>query len=61
MEPNDQYLCIVKAPIREKKADIFLPFEGDGKMAVILSKAFLPAADNKITDSSILNQINHKS
>ncbi|WOO39625.1 DUF4132 domain-containing protein [Rubellicoccus peritrichatus] len=60
MEPNDQYLCIVKAPTRDRKNDVFLPFEGDGKMAMILSKAFLLAADNKITDRTILTQIGNK-
>lgn len=60
MEPNDQYLCIVKAASRSKKDDVFLPFEGDGKMAMILSKAFLLAADEKIKDSTILSQIHRK-
>ena len=57
MEPNDQYLCIVKAPSRTQSDKVFLPFEGDGKMAVILSKAFLLAADDKIKDGTILSQI----
>ncbi len=59
MEPNDQYLCIV--PDRGSAANaadkIFLPFEGDNTMAVILSKAFLLTADLKIKDESILRQI----
>ena len=37
---------------------VFLPFEGDKTLAVILSKAFLLAADTKITDETILSQIN---
>jgi len=37
--------------------EIFLPFEGDHTLAVILSKAFLLADDENIKDSSILNQI----
>ncbi|MGL5034747.1 MAG: hypothetical protein ACRC6M_13200, partial [Microcystaceae cyanobacterium] len=58
MEPNDQYLCIVKAPERGSDSEtIFLPFEGDKTLAVILSKAFLLAEDSKITDPTILNQI----
>lgn len=58
MEPNDQYLCIVKAPNRgATKETLFLPFEGDEKMATILSKAFLLAADDKIKDSTITSQI----
>jgi hypothetical protein len=58
MEPNDQYLCIV--PLRSgegKDEKLFLPFEGDQTLAVILSKAFMLANDKKITDSSITRQI----
>jgi hypothetical protein len=56
MEPNDQYLCIVpsRSPAAEK---VFLPFEGDTILAVVLSKAFLLAEDKKITDPTILRQI----
>lgn len=59
MEPNDQYLCIV--PDRSKKdttENVYLPFEGDNGLSVILSKAFLLAADDTITDSTITSQIN---
>ena len=59
MEPNDQYLCIV--PSRRKgemgKDKLFVPFEGDQTLAIILSKAFLLADDKKITDSTITRQI----
>ncbi|MEB3174691.1 MAG: DUF4132 domain-containing protein [Cyanobacteriota bacterium] len=55
MEPNDQYLCIVQAP--GSRESIFLPFEGDQTLTVILSKAFLLAADSEITDPSITRQI----
>lgn len=61
MEPNDQYLCIV--PDRSKKnhtENLFIPFEGDAGMSVILSKAFLLAEDDKITDPTITSQINRK-
>ena len=58
MEPNDQYLCIVAAQGKATRTDsIFLPFEGDNRMAVILSKAFLLAEDKKIKDRTILSQI----
>jgi len=58
MEPNDQYLCIVAAQGKAARADsIFLPFEGDNRMAVILSKAFLLAEDTKIKDRTILSQM----
>lgn len=60
MEPNDQYLCIV--PDRSAAGDVgshgvFLPFEGDSGLSLILSKAFLLAADDKITDTTITRQI----
>jgi hypothetical protein len=60
MEPNDQYLCIV--PARGAAAEaftgkVFLPFEGDNTLAIILSKAFLLAEDTKITDPTIVRQI----
>ena len=56
MEPNDQYLCIVPARTAEP-ANVFLPFDGDPVLAVILSKAFLLADDDQITDPTILSQI----
>jgi hypothetical protein len=59
MEPNDQYLCIVpdRSPARGGESDLFLPFEGDSVLSVVLSKAFLLAADRKIADPSITGQI----
>ncbi|MBX3119863.1 MAG: DUF4132 domain-containing protein [Fimbriimonadaceae bacterium] len=58
MEPNDQYLCIVSAPDKELKTEtIYLPFEGDRTMAVILSKALMLADDDKIKDPTILSQL----
>ena len=59
MEPNDQYLCIV--PSRKNgemgKDKLFVPFEGDQTLAIILSKAFLLAEDVKITDPTITRQL----
>ena len=58
MEPNDQYLCIVPERGKDKNTNnIFLPFEGDRGLSLVLSKAFLLAADDKITDKTILSQI----
>ena len=59
MEPNNQYLCIVphRGAAAKTASNIFLPFEGDRTLAVILSKAFLLANDATIKDQSILNQI----
>jgi hypothetical protein len=53
MEPGSRYLCIV----RGAPGKVFLPFEGDPMLALILSKAFLFAADKKITDPSITRQL----
>nr|WP_321225269.1 DUF4132 domain-containing protein [uncultured Psychroserpens sp.] len=59
MEPNDQYLCIVPSRSPNKATDkLFIPFEGDKGLSIVLSKAFLLAEDNKITDTTILSQIN---
>ncbi|CAM3387289.1 DUF4132 domain-containing protein [Stackebrandtia soli] len=58
MEPNDQYLCIV--PNQRAAAEtggLFLPFEGDRVLSMILSKAMLLADDSAITDSTILSQL----
>jgi hypothetical protein len=65
MEPDDAYLCIVPSPGKGGGrgaggggggGKVFLPFEDD-RLSLILSKAFLLAADTKITDASILTQI----
>lgn len=55
MQPDDSYLCIVPAR-RSGDGKVFLPFEDD-RLSLILSKAFLLAADTEITDESILAQI----
>ncbi len=62
MEPNAQYLCIVPSRGLAKSdiGKVYLPFEGDSLLSVILSKCFLLAEDSKITDSSIVNQIHQK-
>ncbi|MDO6142286.1 DUF4132 domain-containing protein [Paenarthrobacter aurescens] len=57
MDPDDSYLCIVQAPGSPGQR-IFLPFEEKaGRLATILSKAFMLMNDHKITDPSILSQI----
>ncbi|NRT16795.1 hypothetical protein HNP99_003168 [Flavobacterium sp. 28A] len=58
MEPNDEYLCIVQdRSSKNQTENIFLPFEGDNGLSIILSKAFLLADDDKIKDSTITSQI----
>jgi hypothetical protein len=60
MEPNDQYLCIVPrrgGGEQNARDGVFLPFEGDNTLSIVLSKALLLADDAKITDSTIVSQI----
>ena len=59
MEPNDQYLCIVpdRSGGKAGPANVFLPFEGDQTLSIILSKAFMLAEDTKIKDPTITRQI----
>ncbi len=57
MEPNDQYLCIVPKQSVTGGERVFLPFEGDGTLSIVLSKAFLLADDAKITDPTIISQL----
>ncbi|MEZ6057774.1 MAG: DUF4132 domain-containing protein [Planctomycetaceae bacterium] len=57
MEPNDQYLCIVPGQSVTTKEKLFLPFEGDSLLSIIISKALLLSEDIKITDRTITSQI----
>jgi hypothetical protein len=57
MSPTDTYLCIVPDRNPGKQTEVRLPFEGDGTLAVILSKALLLAKDSQITDPTITSQI----
>jgi hypothetical protein len=54
IEPDDRYLCIVAV---KGHATVMLPFDDDQVLSVIMSKAFMLAADNKITDRAILSQL----
>ncbi|MBT1697315.1 DUF4132 domain-containing protein [Fulvivirgaceae bacterium PWU4] len=60
MEPNDQYLCIVPLRGGGPTEKVYLPFEEDHLLSVILSKAVLLAEDDKIKDPTILSQINRR-
>ena len=62
MEPNDQYLCIVpdRRQLATANGSLFLPFEGDDILSVILSKALLLAEDAKITDATITRQLRRR-
>ncbi|MEV0092040.1 DUF4132 domain-containing protein [Streptomyces sp. NPDC050738] len=58
MEPDDAYLCIVTHRGPAAGDRLFLPFEEDGGLlSVILSKAFLLAGDDRITDRTITAQL----
>ena len=41
----------------EGEGDVFLPFEGDTLLSLIISKAFLLADDKKIKDPTIRRQL----
>jgi Domain of unknown function (DUF4132) len=56
--PLMRHLCIVPASAEGwEDGRIYLPFAGDQTLSVILSKAVLLAADDKITDPGILRQL----
>ena len=58
MDPSGHYLCIVPAgPAASAADDVYLPFEGDRMLSIILSKALMLARDDKITDAGIVAQI----
>ncbi len=57
IEPDDRYLCIVPGGSARPPSKVMLPFEGDQLLSMILSKAVLLAADDKITDKTILQQL----
>ena len=58
MEPDGTYLCIVPSRRTDLTEKLFLPFEEDGgRLSVVVSKAFLLAADERITDPTILGQM----
>ncbi|TCC25601.1 DUF4132 domain-containing protein [Kribbella speibonae] len=59
MSPNDQYLCIVAAPGGQAQK-LFLPFDDDPVLSLVLSKAFLLANDTTIKDPTITAQINRR-
>ncbi|MFF5056540.1 hypothetical protein ACFY1S_25490 [Micromonospora sp. NPDC000663] len=54
MEPNDAYLCIV--PARGGTGRLHLPFDDDPMLSTILSKVIMLAADDMITDPTVLRQ-----
>ena len=58
MRSSGAYLCIVRT--RDKAKALVLPFEGDAKLSEILSKAFLLAADTKIKDAEIVDQLKRR-
>lgn len=58
MTPNDRYLCIVPGRGADtSRGQVMLPFEGDGLLSIVLSKAFMLAADKQIKDPAIVSQI----
>ncbi|SCF27076.1 DUF4132 domain-containing protein [Micromonospora chokoriensis] len=55
MAPDDAYLCIV--PARDRTGRLHLPFDDDPMLSTILSKAIMLAADDTITDATVLRQL----
>ena len=53
---SGRHICIVPKSFTEGDK-IWLPFEGDRTLSIIISKALLLAADDKITDPVILRQL----
>jgi hypothetical protein len=61
MSPDDQYLCIVpKAASDGAGGKVFLPFDGDNLLSIILSKSLLLADDARIKDPTIVSQIRRR-
>lgn len=60
IEPGNQYLCIVPDQAAEHDGKLFLPFEGDQVLSIIISKALLLADDKSIKDPTIVPQIAEK-
>ena len=56
LSPNDS-LAPARGAADNTTGKVFLPFEGDHTLAIILSKAFLLADDHKITDPTITRQL----
>lgn len=56
--PDNRYLCIVRSATSKNEGKVYLPFEGDTVLSIILSKAMLLVNDDKITDKTIISQLN---
>ncbi|MEP4053008.1 MAG: DUF4132 domain-containing protein [Litorimonas sp.] len=55
---GDRYLCIVPGRGKARELDnLYLPFEGDRVLSIIISKAFMLADEDKIKDTTILSQL----
>ena len=60
MVPNDNYLCLLATRGSGRGWDcLFLLREAAAMLSIVLSKAFLFAADDSITDPTIVRQIRH--
>jgi hypothetical protein len=59
MEPNNIHLAIDPDSRTLKKIcdHLFIPFEGDSHLYLIIAKAFLLAGDSKIQDPKLIKQI----
>ena len=46
-----------RGAVKGEAVKVLLPFERDRTLSIILSKAFMLAADDRITDRTIISQI----
>jgi hypothetical protein len=60
MSPNDEYLCVVPGRDRAAARRVKLPFEGDGVLTIILSKAMWLAEDDAIDDPAVVSQLQRR-
>ncbi|MEU5835765.1 DUF4132 domain-containing protein [Streptomyces diacarni] len=57
LDPGDRYLCVLAKSEPSSSAHVYLPFDGDWTLSVILSKALMLADDTQITDPVLLEQL----
>ncbi|MGY1438664.1 DUF4132 domain-containing protein [Streptomyces reniochalinae] len=57
LDSGDRYLCVVAKSEPSSSPHVYLPFDGDWTLSVILSKALMLADDTRITDPVLLEQL----
>lgn len=57
IRPDNRYLCIVPKSATAGQGKMYLPFEGDRTLSIVISKALMLADDDKIQDPTISRQL----